>query len=58
MDQAALLVPPFFDLFDDLGAEGFKITGIARSDDALVDDDLSVLPGLAPAFATSVLIDL
>ena len=41
---AALLVPPFFDLFDDLGAEGFKITGIARSDDALVDDDLSVLP--------------
>jgi hypothetical protein len=37
-------VTTFPDLFDDLGAEGFEITRIARSNDALVDDDFGILP--------------
>src|SRR4051812_20380769 len=35
---------PFLDLFDDLGAEGLEITGIARGDQPLIDDDLGILP--------------
>src|SRR3954452_6132870 len=41
---AALGVAAFLHLFDDLGAEGLEVTRIARGDDALVDDDLRILP--------------
>src|SRR3954462_15902101 len=41
---AALGVAAFLYLFEDLGAEGPEITRVARGDDALVDDDLGILP--------------
>jgi hypothetical protein len=34
-------VQAFFDLFDNLFAEGFKVSGIAGRDDALVNNDLT-----------------
>jgi hypothetical protein len=51
-----LFVPVFLNFFDDLGAEGVKVSWVAGRDDPLVDDDLAILP--LGAFATSVLIDL
>src|SRR5689334_20234289 len=41
---AALGVPAFRDLLDDLGRERLEIAGISRGDHPLVDDDLRVLP--------------
>jgi hypothetical protein len=41
---AALGVAAFFDLFDDLGTEGFQIARVAGRDDALVYNDLGVFP--------------
>jgi len=54
---AALGVAAFLDLFDNLGTEGFQVAPGCGRDDALVYNDLGVFP-FAPAFATSVLIDL
>src|SRR3954452_13281605 len=41
---AALGVAAFRDLLDDLAGKCLKVTRIARGDDALVDDDLRILP--------------
>ena len=41
------LVTAFFDLFDDLCNESFQVVGVARGDDALVANDLLVLPNPA-----------
>src|SRR5882757_3511754 len=41
---AALGMPAFPDFFDDFRAEGFEVTGIARGDHALIDNDFSILP--------------
>src|SRR6266702_2069314 len=54
---AALGMPAFPNLFDDLGAEGLKVTRISRGDHALVDDDFRIFPFCA-GIVTSVLIDL
>src|ERR1700676_5301023 len=41
---AALGMFAFLDLFDDLGAERIKVAGIARCDDAVIDNDLGIFP--------------
>ena len=42
--SAALLMRTFGDFLDDLGGEHLEITGIARGDDALVDNDGGIFP--------------
>src|SRR5688572_22021217 len=46
--RAALpCVAAFFDLVDDLHAEGFEVAGIAAGDDAGVGDDFAIEPSTA-----------
>src|SRR3979490_750993 len=42
--RAAPGVTAFFDLLDDLGAEGFEIARISRGDYALIDDHFGIFP--------------